>query len=54
MLVEESVLTEERCTGCGTRLYGWELEDFGECEDGRYYCMVCVINRRCGCHSSHG
>lgn len=54
---EEDILTDalvdERCMGCGVQLYAWELEDIGECRDGGYYCLGCLLNGRCGCRSRH-
>lgn len=51
--IPTDALVDERCSGCGAQLYEWEIQDIGECRDGGYYCLACLLNRRCGCRSRH-
>lgn len=51
--MSQDTLTDEQCAGCGVGLYRWELDDVGACDDQRYYCLGCILNRRCGCHDRH-
>lgn len=42
-----------RCPGCHMpyKLAPWQLDD-GPCADGRYHCVACIIENRCGCTES--
>lgn len=42
-------LVEERCEGCGARLYRWEVEEMDRCRRGRLCCLACRLSGRCGC-----